>query len=1166
MKFTDEQQNALDARGRVLVSAAAGSGKTAVLVEKVVNMISDENNPVDVDKLLVVTFTNAAASEMKSRISKRLSEKIKENPNDFNLRKQKLLLPSSYICTIDSLCISLAKEYFYKLGLPYDFKIADNSAIEKIKNNCMDSLLDKYFNSDDKEFFKLVSAFGTEYADENLKKNIFKIYDYLCSLPFPDEYIEKINDIYSNFNENNLFFDIIFNYAYEILKNGHGVFKKYYKMLLEEPELLKFYGDAFAEVDAKFSLTIKLVELKDYNGIYKMLQHYSNATLKAARKYKNEDFKNTIKSAKEAAEKIFNKTLKDIFNVSLEDAVEDAEYFAPIINKFLNLIKEFSELFYNEKKENNCFSFADIEIEVLKLLVKRENGKVVYTDDAKELSKKFNCVLVDEYQDTNDLQDTIFNALSDNGKNLFMVGDVKQSIYGFRKANPKNFLKNRNELPAYKENSDKSKVVMSGNFRSADGICDFVNFVFFRLLSEKCGEMFYEKEDELVPLAKFLPIDEPRVSLDIISEEEEGFTSAQTQARYISNVIKKTVNNKPIITTDDGLRKAQYKDVCILLRSRNEMPAFVDVFKASGIPVWVDDNEGLLTEKEIVNLFSLLQVIDNPFADIPLLTLLTGDIYNFSADEVAKIRISSKDTELYRALIKYSKTDEKAKKFLNDINEFRDIASSSSVSSLINKILTITGYENTVFLYENGENAYNNLLLFKDIAKNFEETTSRGLSAFVSYIKRQLKLGNTMQKSSTIGENDNAVRIMTMHRSKGLQFPICFLACLDKRFNNDDARQDILLSEKCGIGLKCFDEKRKIKYSTLPRNAIGIENNSVAISEEMRILYVAMTRAKDKLYLVGLNNSFEKLVIDANSSLSLDKKGRFNPYYVLNCNNFLKMLVSCACFHKYGEPLREIADNEFIPYEAMPISVNIIDHFDFIEKNNDNEIETNNFNEDEYKRLSEILKFKYRYKDLNKIFVKQSASNLAHKEFSADFDFTNEPVFVHHQKLSAAQKGTAMHKFMQYCDFKNAGKNVESEIKRLSENGSITLDEAKSLKVDSLASFFNSSVGKEVLLSDRVLREQSFMVEVPADTIYNDLGEEFENENIIIQGFADLCYFDNSGICIVDYKTDKADEQELIKRYKTQLDIYALALSKTLEKNVNKKAIYSFYLNKVIIL
>lgn len=1165
MKFTAEQQNALDARGRVLVSAAAGSGKTAVLVEKVVNLISDADNPIDINKLLVVTFTNAAAAEMKSRISKRLSQKLKENPNDFNLKKQKLLISSSKICTIDSLCISLAKEYFYKLGLPYDFKIADNSVLNQLKNTCMDELLEKHFASGDNDFLKLVSAFGGERADENLRENIFKIYDYLCSLPFPDEYLEKVNGLYAEFDENSVFFEIVFDYAYEILKNSITIFTPYYKELNEEPDLRKAYGEGFDEVSAKLHRAIEFVSKHDYNGIKNMLDYYSNARLKPIRNYSDTAFKVKMQQAKSNAEETFKK-LKEIFNCSLEEVKEDIKHFHPIISKFSELAKEFSQELYNLKIENNCFGFADIERQILKLLVKKEDSKMIFTDEARELSEKYYAVLVDEYQDTNDLQNTIFNALSDNGKKLFMVGDVKQSIYGFRKANPKNFLKSRNELPLYKKGSESSKVIMSGNFRSADGVCDFVNFVFYRLFSEKCGEMFYENEDRLCPMADFMPIDEPRVKLDIITYKDEKLSNSCLQAEHIANIIKERVSGPPIITDGEDLRKAEYKDVCILLRSRSEISAFTETFKNRGIPVWIDDNEGLLEEKEIINLFSLLEVIDNPFSDISLLTTLTGDIYNFSADEVAKMRVMSKDTELYRALLKYSETDEKSKAFLDEINEFREIASSSSVSSLINKILVKTGYENTVFLYDNGENAYNNLLLFKDIAKNFEENTSRGLSAFVGYIKRQIKSGNTLQKSSAAGENDNAVRIMTMHRSKGLQFPICILACLEKKFNKNDIRADVLLSEKCGVGMKYYDDKRKIKYSTLPRNAVIIENNAASISEEMRLLYVAMTRAKDLLYLVGVQEKAENQVAAIADSLSLDKEGRFNPYFVLGCDSFLKMLIACALCHQNGTNLRNLINVNEAGIPASSIEVNLIDEVGASEQLNEVNLESKEFNEEKYNQLCDVLDYKYKYKDLNKIFVKQSASNLAHKEFEADFEFSAEPVFVHNQSLSAAQKGTAMHKFMQFCDFKLAKNNLKSEIDRLKTDGHITKEEADSLNSESLNAFLNSSVGKKVCESSDVFREQSFMVEVPAEVVYSDLNEQFKNEKVIIQGFADLCFFDENGLFIIDYKTDRADEEELKKRYKPQLDIYALALAQTFEKPISGKAIYSFYLNKLILL
>lgn len=1163
MKFTDEQQNALDARGRVLVSAAAGSGKTAVLVEKVIGLISDENNPIDIDKLLVVTFTNAAAAEMKARISKRLSEKLKENPDNFHLRKQKLLLSSAPISTIDSLCISLAREYFYKLGIPCDFKIADKSVIDRLKNDAIDTILAEKFELREKPFLDLVSIFGGERADEKLKENIFKVYDYLCSLPFPDIYIEKVSNIYSDFDENSVLFDVVFSYATDIVKNGLMAFKPAYEQLLEDADLSVFYGEAFREVNEKLLRALKLCEERDYSGIRHMLQFYTNAEIKQARKYSNTEFKEKMKSAKKKAEGTFEK-LSKVFNCSLEDVKSDMKMLKPLIDEFFSLTKEFSKHLYELKLENNSFVFDDIENEVLKLLARRENGEVFYTSEAKELSSKYHAVLVDEHQDTNDLQNTIFNALSDDGKKLFMVGDVKQSIYGFRKANPKNFLKARNELPLYEENSEKSKVVMSGNFRSCADVCDFVNFLFYRLLTPQCGEMYYDEEDKLVPKATFQPIDKKRVSIDIITATDDNLSAVEKQAYHIADVIEEKLNSGEIITEGDTLRKAEYKDVCILLRGKAEIPVFAQVFKERNIPLFVDNNEGLLDEKEIVTLFSLLQVIDNPFSEVPLLSTLTSDIYNFTADEIARLRSTDKKAELYRVLLENKEKDQKVADFINQIEKFREISAISSVSSLINKILTETGYENIVYLYENGEACFSNLLLFKETARAFEEGSGRGLSSFVGYIKRQIKNGNKMQKAILNSENDNAVKIMTMHRSKGLQFPICILACLNKRFNRDDSRADVILTEKCGLGLNFIDKNRKIKYSTFPRSACAIEVNALSQSEEMRLLYVAMTRAKDFLIMVGEDEKLQKHVCEMADTLTTDELGRFQPYFVQNCNDFLSMIIAGAISHKCGQNLRDFADMSIIGEGEGEIQVNIIDEINCDTDDEAEDFTQVEFDEQKYQQISEALDFCYPYKDLNKIFVKQSASGLAHKDFSNDFAFSSIPLFLQSEKLSAAEKGTAMHKFMQYCDFKAAAISISEETKRLTAEGKLTSAEALSLKEENLKAFFESDIGKRVVNSQNVFREQSFMIEADAKAVYKDLGDEFENEKVIVQGFADLCFYDGEGLFIIDYKTDRADEEELIKRYKLQLDIYSLALSQVFEREVTGTAIYSFYNKKLI--
>ena len=1168
MDFTNEQKNALEAKGRVLVSAAAGSGKTAVLVEKCVNLICDKENPVPVDRILVVTFTVAAAAEMRERILKSLNEKIKEKPDNTYLRKQKLLLPSAKIGTIDSLCISLAREYFYKLGISPDYKIADNSVINRLQSDTADEIINKYFENNDKVFLQLVSIFGDEKGPDELKENIYKFYDYLSSLSFPDEFCDKVMGIYENFDDNSVILDIAFEYYSNFLINKIAIFQQNYNDLQTSEVLFLKYGPAFEEVLAKLRRALDFIDNKDYDGIYNMLKNYTDAKLSRVYNFSDSQFKDKMQKAKNDTEQAL-KDLKKTFGNSKEKVFSDNEKIKPLVEKFLSVTKEFSEDLYQKKLQNNCFSFSDIECKILNLLVKKEAGKIVYTDTAKELSQKYFAVLVDEYQDTNDLQNTIFEALSNGGKNLFMVGDVKQSIYGFRNANPKNFLKFRDELPIYEKGSNESKVIMSGNFRSQADVCHFVNFLFYRLFSKKCGEMDYLDEDKLVPKAEFEDVKSPRVSLEIVEQCSPAFSSVEHQIYHIAKIIKNKVNGEPCITDRDTkkLRKAEYKDFCILLRGRSNFQKYESIFKSLSIPVWIDDNEGLLDQPEIINIFSALQVIENPFSDIPLITLMLSDIYGFSADEVAKIRAENKNTEFYRALLGFKEKSEKMIGFLNEIEEFRRLSINCSVSALINKILVKTGYENTVFSYENGEEAYNNLILFKSIARNFEQNNSTGLTAFVNYINYQKKHNGSFNKSASVGENDNVVKVMTIHRSKGLQFPVCIVAELEKKFNTDDIKANLIMSEKVGIGIKYIDQIRKIKVSTFSKNIANLEKKALLISEELRVLYVALTRAKDFLYMVGCTKNAEQSLISTSQKLSWDSHGRFNPYFVQNCNNYLEMIVAGVLCHQNGSDLRTICNSEFevFPSEGF-LSAKVISDVDFGVEEKEVQPSENKFDEQFYEKIKESLEFSYKYKDLNKIFVKQSASALAHKEFSADYNYSNEPVFLRNQRLSAADKGTAMHKFMQFCDFESAKKDISYEIDRIVEQGKLTLDEAKSLKIDSLKAFINSSLCEKIIKSDSVYKEQGFMVEIPANEIYDDLDEQFDGENVIIQGYADLCFNDGKGIFIVDYKTDRADEKELIKRYKKQLDIYEKALKLTFNKKITGKAIYSFYLNKIIML
>ncbi len=1163
MKFTDEQKNALSSGGKVLVSAAAGSGKTAVLVQKIINMITDENSPIDIDKLLVVTFTKDAAGEMKTRISKALSKLIKQNPNNQNLKRQKLLLSGAHISTTDSLCKSLAKEYFYKLSIPADFRIVEQNTMNAIKDDCITSILSQEFEKSDPDFINLVRLFGDENGSDALRQNILQVYGYVSTLPFPHVYFDKIRKLYLEFDEKSELFSVLFDYSYELLKNTYTIFQKHYEDLMAEPDLAKCYGDACSKTLASLRTAIDLVQKRDYKAVYNFVHSHTSGRIGVARNYSDENFQNRIKAARKSAEDVININLHKLFLLPYEKAVDDVKALTPSVLKFLELIQRFIKEFDVVKKEKNAFRFDDIEIEVLKLLVKENDGKIEYTDEAKELSRRFKYVMVDEYQDTNDLQNVIFTALSDGGKNLFMVGDVKQSIYGFRKANPRIFLSLRDELPHYSKGASASKVIMSGNFRSAPEICDFVNFAFYRLLSKECGEMYYEQDDCLVPMKEFCKSQDTRVNLDVLQMCSDEHSKAEHQAHHVAKKIREIVNGDECVSVDDTKRKATFSDIAILFRDRKQLPEFIKVLQEYGIPYVTDDAGNLFEQKEIVNLLSLLYVIDNPFSDIPLATLLTSDIYNFTSEDIAKIRSKHNDMELFRSLVLVENENKKVKAFLEEIREFKRISTVSSVSTLIGEVLQKTGYYNTVHFYENGATAFGNLLIFKNLAKNYEETTARGLSSFLGYIKRA-KLSSKEYSSALPSKNEDAVRLSTMHKSKGLQFPICFLVGLETAFKTSDEKQDIIMSERFGIGLNFIDEVKRTKRSTFVRNIISLQNNVSQISEEMRVLYVALTRAQDYLYMVGVTNNIEKTVVDIHNLLSVQKDGRLNPFCVMNCNSFLKMLLSIALLHKDGRCLREFTKNDLGAFESREICVNLVTEIDFDATQTEETQQEKEFDTARYEQICKNLEFEYKYKDLNRVFAKQSASALAHNALAETYAFSAEPVFLKNESLTSAQKGTAMHLILELCDFENARKDFEAELERVVQSGKISTVQADSLNKKNLKKFFESELCLQVIRADEVYKEKNFMVEIDAREVHTDLGEEFAGEKIFVQGYVDLCFVDEQGVTIVDYKTDRVGRDELITRYKTQLDVYEKALNQIFEKKVVRKAIYSLHLGEII--
>lgn len=1158
---TNEQKNALDAKGRVLVCAAAGSGKTAVLVERVANYILNANPLVDADRLVVVTFTNAAAAEMKSRIARRISDELRKNPNSSRLKRQQFLLTKANISTIDSYCINLVREYFYKLDISPDFKIADNSILNQIQNNVLESIVKKHFENPSESFSLLLDLLGGEYAERNLKEAVLQIYSFLRSIPFIEPFVENINKMYSDFTfKNSLWVKTIFNYAKLCVDDTINTLREAIKELEQDEALFIPYIDGFLyTLECLLKLKDAILD-KDWDKCFKICAKFKPVSLDRVYKYPDEAYKNQFKDIKNRADAIIAEMAK-LFFAPMQQIEHDVKYSAPAIKKLMEIVMEFTKQTLQEKKKRNLMDFADVEYAALELLVEYKDGKIIYTDIAKELSSYYHEVLVDEYQDTNDLQDTIFKALSESGKKLFMVGDVKQSIYRFRNANPQIFLNNRASLPLYKEGAKESKVIMSGNFRSALDICHYINFTFRLLMSQNAGQMDYQEEDELINKINFGEIDADRVQLHIINKEPKA--KDELEPAYLAQLIKQTVGKK-VVKEDDGLRVAKFSDIAILLRSRTQIPVFERVFRQYNIPIWADERGGFLQTKEIITILSLLKVIDNPTRDVALLSLFMSDLYSFTADEVAEIRISNKKSNLYSALVLHSKFSEKSKSFLDDIKLYRQWSVSMPVSELIRKIYEDTGYINTVLLYDNGQQAKANLIMLIEYAKNYEANGVKGLSRFIKYLEYTEK-SEGLKQASIISESDNAVKIMTIHRSKGLQFPICIVAHLDKKFNINDRVNVLQKSEKLGVGLKIKDSSRNISYSTIAQNAISIENHMLSMSEELRVLYVALTRAKDTLILSACVENLINTVNKITTSLNLID-GKISPLFVLKTQNYLNLILACALLHPEGKVLRELASR---PPIAKPtdgkLGVYLIKQQDIcLEQEEKEEVEVKP-NLEWLEKLRQQLSYHYPFDKINTIAAKQSASAIAQSAMDDKYWFSAKPAFILGEKLSGAQKGTALHKFMQYCNFKSAKLSVEDEISRLVSSNHLSELEADSLDRQKLKAFFLSSLYNRIEVASFVEKEFKFMVEFPATFFDSSLDEKYKSEFVVVQGVVDNIFEEDGKLVIVDYKTDKVKSlAELADKYSVQLKVYEKAISKVLKREVSELILYSFELSDMI--
>ena len=1200
MNWTKEQEDAIYKKdSNILVAAAAGSGKTAVLVERIIQKIL--NDGVDIDKLLVVTFTNAAASEMRERVLEAIYKKLDEEPENENLQKQIILLGKSNICTIHSFCLDVIKNNFFEIDLSANFRIAAEEEIELLKQEVLENVFEKLYEDEDKEFAKLIDTYTGYRGDEPLKEIVLKIYKFMQSAPFPKEWLlEKVN-MFKNQEER------------DFAKSSWGkiLIKNLQEELIDGINSLKVIRnklEKYYELE-KYKLTIES-DIEIFKSLYDATEKSWDLAFEFADEMKLKswpidkkivmDAKDEAKSARDTVKNKLMKIIKEILIYNSEAAFRDIYAMYEVLDILKDVIFKFDDEFMKKKKERNIIDFNDIEHYALKILVKKdENGNYVGTDIAKKYREKFEEIAIDEYQDSNQVQEYILGTVS-RGNNLFMVGDVKQSIYKFRQACPELFL-DKYDRYDLNGNEDGLKIQLFKNFRSRDNVLQITNEVFKTIMSKTLGDIDYTEEEYLNLGACFEPHENSLdiAELDIIdlkeddsimawkddseenSKEDEEFedyinqlVKEQIEAQFVVKRIKEIIDSKVQVKDKKlGYRDVTYKDIVILLRSTSKLaPVYEKELIKNDIPVFSDSSNEYLDTIEIQTMINLLKVLDNPIDDISLVSVLRSEIGTFDDNEIVEIRLCKKDGSFYESLLiakdnleGYLK--EKVNKFLDNLDVWRKESEYLSLAELIWKIYTDTGFYNYVGLMPNGLLRQANLKMLFERAKEYEKTSFKGLFNFIMFVER-LKSGNSdMSSAKIIGENENVVRIMSIHKSKGLEFPIVFLCSTSKKINMQDLNSNLLLHQKLGIGPQYINYEKMIEYSTSAKDAIKIIIKEESISEEMRILYVALTRAKEKLIITGTSKDHFKELEKKKEILKVynSKDGKLNPIILKKYISYLDWIELVLL---NSEEMKKI------------IKVNEFSKKDVVSKEEEKEIEIREFDfekEIDFEKYEKEFSWEYKNKLSTKLPMKSTVSKIKQiQNESVEFENLENheigiaeitPNFMDsEERVSASKKGTLMHLFMQKVDLKKSYTNHElEELKQeLISKKIITEDEASFINLFKVQCFLNSKLAEKLKTAKLIEKEKAFCLKLNAKEVF----KEAEDETILVQGIIDLyAVLEDGKILLLDYKTDfveNGNENILIEKYKNQLKIYKQALEESLGKKVEEVYIYSLFLNKEI--
>ncbi len=1169
INWNSRQLDAIEKSGStILVSAAAGSGKTAVLVERIIRKLTDKEHPLNIEDFLIVTFTRAAASQMKEKISNALADEIAEHPNDMHLRECRFKLPFANIGTIDSFCIGLIRENFNSLGITPDFTILDGSKHSLLKSAALAQVVEEFHTERAEEFASLNKIINDNKKDDKTGETIQRLYDLSTAHVFPDEWLNSISAAYNDptplsQTEN----------ARSLVEKYTGILEKLTAQCENCLEIIRADEKSVLKYEVKLQndisvmgAVIEALKKGDWDETASAVNSASFMSDNTGPRNSDEEIKKKVKSVRQSCKETV-KAMQEYFRYSSADYEKAKEIIGPAIKTLTDAVSRYSQILFELKRSENAYDFSDILHLTLKLLVKNENGRAVKTELACELSKNYAEIFVDEYQDVSAAQDMIFEALSDGDKNRFLVGDIKQSIYSFRQAMPEVFLALRDDTALH---PDIERIYLNSNYRSRSEVTGTVNYIFEKIMTKENGDVDYDSREYLNFGAGYAPTDDVKIEFDFVNIGGKAEEKITNQAKFAAAKIKKEVGNIQLTEkfgTDgkDIMRPARYSDYAVLYRDKACGKIFSKVFEEEGIPFISDNEDTFLSSPEINFLKSLLRVIDNPTDDIAMAAVMLSPVFGFSPDDLAYIRASDSDRRdrFCKAVIKSADGgNEKAREFLDRLEKLRRISAVLPAGEFTARIIDETGFRALVSKMSNAAVRNANINSFINLANNYENSGIKGLSAFVRFISR-IPEDDVKATAMPKGDSSDAVNLMTIHKSKGLEFPIVIIPNTEKSFSGRDLSENLIISKNCAPGMKYIEDN--IRHKNLQWMFAKDKKRSERNSEHIRLLYVALTRAKERLTILASQGEGQLSLKSLTGVNSLT--GRFDSHYVSGLDSFSKLMISALLSHPDAHLLRNASEIGYEYHDSCDtrIDFNLITEIEEAEKQ---EAEKTVFSSSPVimEEIKKRLEYVYPYESLNRVRAKAVASKLGEKKFNKKYFASSKPDFARGDKLTGAQRGTATHKFMQYCDFLNASRDTQGEITRLKDSGILSEKEAISIDSEMISAFFRSDIYRRMSASSKIYREYQFTASLPVRDLYPETPEDAAgDEIIIIDGVADCAFEEDGKLVILDFKTDHADSaDELIEEYANQLRTYKKCMAKVLGIEVKETLIYSFRLKTEI--